>query len=187
MVNAEPRFSPPAQAFHWITVFCVFAAWALGLLGDELPRGPIRHTGEFVHVIFGELVVLLLALRVAWRFVTPAPAPEPTRFGPAADMAARALHLALYALLLAVPAVGLVTLFHGGEALSVFGVYNIPSPWPKNRELKHNSKEIHELLAHVLVALAMLHATAALVHHYLLKDGALRRMLPASLLRGERP
>ncbi len=186
MTDAEPRFSPPAQAFHWLSVFCVFTAWALGLLGDELPRGPIRHAGEFAHVIFGELVVVLLALRVVWRFVTPAPAPEPTRFGLAGDIAARAVHIALYGLLLAVPAVGLVTLFNGGEALSVFGVYDIASPWPKNRELKHNSKEIHELLAHLLIMLATLHAMAALVHHYLLKDRALRRMLPAPPARGER-
>lgn len=180
MTNARSHYSLPAQAFHWFTVFCVLAAWTLGLLGDELPRGPIRHTGEFAHVIFGELVVLLLALRVVWRFVTPAPAPEPTRFGPAADIVARALHLVLYALLLAVPVVGVVTLFHGGEALSLFGLHDIASPWPKNRELKHNSKEIHELLAHLLVALAALHAAAALAHHYLLKDGTLRRMLPAT-------
>jgi cytochrome b561 len=186
MTNAALRFSLPTQIFHWLTVLCVLAAWTLGLLGDELPRGPIRHAGEFTHVILGELVVILLALRVVWRFVAPAPAPEPTRFGTAGDIAAKALQLALYGLLLAVPAVGLVTLFHGGEPLSLFGVYDIPSPWPKNRELKHNSKEIHEFLAHLLVALAMLHAAAALVHHYLFKDDTLRRMLPAAALPGRR-
>lgn len=183
MTNIQRRYSPPAQLFHWLTVFFVLAAWTLGLLGDELPRGPIRHAGEFVHVILGELVVLLLASRVIWRFLSTVAAPEPTRFGPFADLAARALHLILYALLLAVPVVGVVTLFHGGEALPLFGVYDIASPWPKNRELKHNSKEIHELLAHSLIVLAMLHAAAALAHHYLLKDGTLRRMLPAPFFR----
>jgi cytochrome b561 len=178
-MSNESRYSPPAQAFHWLTVFCVFAAWTLGLVGDELPRGPIRHTGEFVHVILGESIVLLLALRVTWRFIAPVPAAEPTRFGPTAQIAAKALHLALYALLLAVPVVGVVTLFHGGEALTLFGLSDIPSPWPKNRELKHNSKEIHEFLAHLLIVLVMAHAAAALAHHYLLKDGTLRRMLPA--------
>jgi cytochrome b561 len=78
-----------------------------------------------------------------------------------------------------VPVVGVVTLFHGGEALTLFGLSDIPSPWPKNRELKHNSKEIHEFLAHLLIVLVMAHAAAALAHHYLLKDGTLRRMLPA--------
>ena len=39
-------------------------------------------------------------------------------------------------------------------------------------------KNVHELLAHALLILASLHALAALVHHYVLKDDTLRRMLP---------
>ncbi|MGJ0505727.1 MAG: cytochrome b [Methylocystis sp.] len=183
LTRAETRYSPPAQFFHWATVICVFAAWGLGLIGDDLPRGPIRHTGEFVHILLGETVVLLLALRLVWRFITPPPPAEPTRFGLAGALATRFVHLALYGLLLAAPVVGVVTLFHGGEALSLFGLYDIPSPWPKNRELKHNSKEIHELLAHALIVLAMLHAAAALAHHYVLKDSALARMLPSGASR----
>ncbi len=181
MTDRPTRYSPPAQLFHWLTVLFVLTAWALGLVGDELPRGALRHAGEFAHVLLGQMVILLLALRLVWRFVTPAPAPEPSRLGPAAHVAAKLAHVALYALLLAAPAVGLVTLFNGGEALPLFGVYDIPSPWPKNRELKHYSKEIHELLANGLIALAALHAAAALAHHYVLKDGALRRMLPKAL------
>jgi cytochrome b561 len=173
------RYNPPARFFHWLTVVCVLAAWTLGLFGDDLPRGPIRHTGEFVHILLGETVVLLLILRLVWRFIAPAPLPEPTNFGFAGALATRIVHLMLYGLLLAVPVVGVVTLFHGGEALPLYGVYDIPSPWPKNRELKHDSKEIHEFLAHSLIVLALLHATAALVHHYVLKNGVLRRMLPA--------
>jgi cytochrome b561 len=178
--GANARYSPPARFFHWLTVLCVFSAWGLGLIGDDLPRGPIRHTGEFVHILIGETVVLLLVLRLAWRFITPAPLPEATRFGLAGDMATRGVHLALYGFLLAVPVVGVVTLFHGGEALSLYGLFDIPSPWPKNRELKHNSKEIHELLAHLLIVLALLHAAAALAHHYVFRDGVLKRMLPWS-------
>ncbi|WP_424362395.1 cytochrome b [Methylocystis parvus] len=179
--STASRYSPPAQVFHWLTVVCVAAAWTLGVLGDELPRGSIRHMGEFTHIMFGETVVLLLLLRLTWRIVSPAPPLEATRFGAPAALATKFGHLAIYALLLAVPVVGVVTLFHGGEALSLFGILDIPSPWLKNRELKHYSKEIHELLAHLLVVLALLHAAAALAHHYLLKDRTLKRMLPAFL------
>ncbi|WP_457796716.1 cytochrome b [Methylocystis sp. S23] len=177
-VATMSRYSAPAQAFHWLTVLFVAAAWTLGVLGDELPKGSIRHMGEFLHIIFGQLVLSLLLLRVAWRFATPAPPLELTGFG---AFAAKAVHLALYALLIAVPVVGLVTLFHGGEPLPLFGIADIPSPWPKNRELKHYSKEIHELLAHILALLAITHAAAALAHHFLLKDRTLKRMLPPFL------
>lgn len=177
------RYSLPAQTFHWLSVLFVAGAWTLGVFGDDLPKGSIRHMGEYAHVMLGEAVVLLLMLRIVWRFVTPAPAPEPTRLGTAGEWGAKLGQIAIYALLLATPVVGLVTLFHGGEALPVFGLYDIPSPWPRNRELKHYSKEIHETLAHLLMALATLHAAAALVHHYVLRDATLTRMLPAFRLR----
>lgn len=179
-LSTDSRYSPAARAIHWASALFVVAAWTLGLLGDELPRGPARHTGEFVHVLLGQFVVALLVLRLVWRFVTPPPPSEPTRLGPAAALAARLGQVVIYALLLAVPVVGLVTLFHGGEPLPLFGVVDISSPWPKNRELKHYSKEIHELLAHGLMALVALHAAAALIHHFALRDRTLKRMLPAS-------
>ncbi|WP_246744737.1 cytochrome b [Methylocystis sp. Sn-Cys] len=173
------RYSPPSQLFHWLTVLCVAGAWILGVVGDDLPKGSIRHMGEFVHVILGELVVLLLVLRIVWRFIAPAPPLEPTRFGAAGELATKLGHLAIYGLLLAVPVVGVVTLFHSGDALPLLGLSEIPSPWIKNRELKHYYKEIHEFLAHTLMIVAALHAAAAIAHHHVLKDRTLKRMLPA--------
>lgn len=178
--STATRYSPPAQVFHWLTVLFVLAAWTLGTLGDDLPKGSIRHLGESIHILLGETVVLLLVLRLVWRVVTPAPAPDPA-FGRRATLLAKAAHFALYGLLLAVPVVGVVMLFHGGEPLPVFGLFDIASPWLKNREIKHDWKEIHEFLANLLLALAALHAGAALVHHYVFRDSALKRMLPAVL------
>lgn len=173
------RYHPLSQAAHWLSALLVVAAWATGLLGDALPKGPPREMGEFTHILLGEGVVVLLVLRVVWRVVAPAPPSEPR--GALSDLAVKLGHLALYALLAAVPAVGLVTLFAGGESLSIFGLYEIASPQPKNRELKHFYEEIHEALAHLLMALAALHALAALVHHLWLRDSTLKRMLPARL------
>lgn len=180
MPSTSGRYSPPAQIFHWLTVLFVLAAWTLGTLGEDLPRGSIRHLGEFVHILLGETVVMLLVLRLFWRVVTPAPDADAAA-GPMAARVAKAMHIVLYGLLLAVPVVGVVMLFHGGEALTVFGAFDLASPWMKNRELKHDWKEIHEFLANLLLALAALHAGAALVHHYVFRDRALKRMLPAVL------
>ncbi len=178
--SAENRFSPAAQAFHWLTVLLVVLAWTLGVIDEDLPEGA-ANVGAFVHVLAGQVVIALLFLRLLWRVITPRPAPLATRLGPLGDFAGRLAHAGLYALLLAVPVTGLVTLFEGGEALPLAGLYDIASPWARNRELRHYVGEIHELAAHALMVLAGVHTTAALAHHFAFKDGVLRRMLPRSL------
>ncbi len=180
--STPTRYSFNAQIYHWLTVILVVGAWTLGIVGDDLPRGPIRHYGETIHVACGEAVLFLLVLRLALRVVPPAPVAEAYPHS-LAIYAAKIVHLSLYALLFAVPAAGILTLFYGGEPLAIFGMHDIPSPWLKNRELKHYALEIHELFANLLLFLAGLHAVAALIHHYVLKDSALKRMLPETWIK----
>jgi cytochrome b561 len=81
-----PRYSASAQAFHWLSALAVLVAWTLGLLGDELRKGPPREIAEFAHAIAGELVVLMLVLRLVWRFVEPPPPAEASGMGRVADI-----------------------------------------------------------------------------------------------------
>lgn len=171
------RYSPTAQAFHWLSAFLVGAAWLLGTLRDEIPPGDSRQTADFIHVSAGQLIAALLVLRIVWRFVKPAPSAEES------GLLAKALQLVLYALLAAVVAAGVVTLFADGKPLPLFGLGEIPSPWPKDKAFEHTVKEIHEWLANGLLALAALHAGAALAHHFRLRDQTLKRMLPRAILK----
>jgi cytochrome b561 len=84
-------------------------------------------------------------------------------------------------LLVAVPIAGIVLQFARGDSLSIFGIVDIASPWPaRDRAFAEGVKEVHELLAHSLLAVAGLHAVAALVHHWVFGDRTLVRMLPGS-------
>jgi cytochrome b561 len=98
----------------------------------------------------------------------------------AVDPAARIAHYSLYALLVAVPVAGIVLQFARGDALPLFGIAEISSPWLKDRAFAHSVKEVHEVLAHALVILAAIHAAAALIHHWIFRDRTLVRMLPHS-------
>ena len=95
-------------------------------------------------------------------------------------LSARLAHYALYALLLLAPISGIVLQFARGDALPVFGVTEIASPWNADRAFARAVKEIHEMMANALVILAALHAAAALVHHWVLRDRTLVRMLPVA-------
>ena len=96
------------------------------------------------------------------------------------DWAGRLAHFALYGLLIAAPVAGVVLQFARGDALPLFGLSEIPSPWLADRAFAHSVKEVHEVLANGLVILASLHAAAALVHHWVFRDRTLMRMLPGS-------
>jgi cytochrome b561 len=147
---------------------------------EALPRGSARGVGIFVHISMGLAIIVLVAARVLWRVGDPPPPSEPTFLGKWADHFARLTHFALYALLVAVPVVGIVLQFARGNPLPVFGLVEIPSPWVADRAFAHDVKEVHELLAHALIVLAGLHAAAALAHHWILGDRTLLRMLPGS-------
>ena len=184
LFNSTKDYGAIPQALHWLTVILVALARALGTFDGALPKGGPRDSGLFVHISAGIAILSLLVARVAWRAVDPAPPPEAGEFvawmGKWMDHAARIEHYSLYVLLVAVPVVGVVLQFARGDALPLFGLSEIPSPWLKDRAFAHNVKEVHEILAHALVVLAAFHAAAALIHHWVFRDRTLVRMLPHS-------
>ena len=168
------------QTLHWLTVGLVILAWTLGTFDDALPKGQARAAGLFVHISAGVAILAVLVARLLWRLADPPPPPEPTVLGVWLDRAGKVAHYALYALLIAAPVAGIVLQFARGDALPLFGLSEIPSPWPASRALPRTLKEVHEVLANGLLILAGFHAAAALVHHWFLRDRTLVRMLPGS-------
>lgn len=184
LFNTTKDYGAIPQALHWLTVILVALAWTLGTFDDVLPKGRPRDSGLFVHICAGIAILALLAARLTWRLVDPAPPPEATEFtawmGKWLDPAARIAHYSLYALLIAVPVVGIMLQFARGDALPLFGLAEISSPWLKDGAFAHSVKAVHEVLAHTLVILAVMHAAAALIHHWIFRDRTLVRMLPHS-------
>ena len=182
LFNSMKHYGAIPQALHWLTVFLVALAWALGIFDDVLPKGGPRDAGLFAHIFAGIAIIALLVARVIWRLADPSPPPVATEFGAWMgkwlDPASRIAHFALYVLLVAVPIAGIILQFARGDALPLFGLAEIPSPWLKDRAFAHNVKEVHEILAHALVILAAFHAAAALIHHLIFRDRTLVRMLP---------
>ena len=178
--NSQDSYGLIPQALHWAVVAAVILAWALGTFEDAFPKGPARAAALFVHISAGLAVIAFVVVRLLWRIGDPPPRPEKTPLGTWMDRAGQLAHYALYALLIAVPVAGIVVQFARGDALPLFGLSDIPSPWLANRASARSAKEVHEVLANALVILAGLHAAAALVHHWIFRDRTLVRMLPGS-------
>jgi cytochrome b561 len=176
--NSPESYGAIAKLLHWLTVALVILAWLLGTFGDELPRGGARSTGLFIHIFAGLGVLFLLVLRLVWRLIDRAPPPEITPFGSWLGFLGKITHVALYVLLAATPILGILLQFARGDALPVFGLAEIASPWARDRSFAGSLKEVHETLSNILVILAGFHAVAAMVHHWVWRDRTLERMLP---------
>jgi cytochrome b561 len=175
--NSATKYGILPQTIHWLTAVFVIAGWLLGTFLDDFPRN-MHGVVLVIHMTLGQCVIALLVLRLVWRIVDPPPPPEKTRFGRSQEMAATLVHYLLFALLLAVPAAGIVVQLLRGHALPIFGLWDVASPWPADRAAARIALRTHEYLANTLLALAGLHAAAALMHHWILGDRTLVRMLP---------
>ena len=177
--NSHKDYGSVARFAHWATALFVALAWPLGMFRDYFPRGAALNADLFVHMSLGLGVILLLVLRLVWRALDPPPpAIAASRFEPWIGYAATAGHLLLYALLIATPILGVVLQFARGQALPVFGLFDVPSPWVMDRAFFREVLGLHQLAANALGVVALGHAAAALFHHWALGDRTLARMLP---------
>lgn len=105
-----------------------------------------------IHVWVGVAILALVLLRFVVRLTRGVPAPAGSGMQ---QTLAEWAHRLMYALLIAVPALGMLTWF--GQ-IDLFG-------------------EPHAVMANLLMLLAGGHAFVAIGHHVLLKDGLLGRMM----------
>ena len=180
LTNSKARYGAIPQGVHWLTAIFVAAGWLIGQFADfPSPKSP-PDFWLLTHIALGQCVVVLLLFRLAWRLFNPPPPYESTPLGRVVAWAARLSHVALYALLLAVPAMGAVAELKRAGLLPVFGFWQLASPWPVDRDTGRTVLDVHGTLADALLILAGLHAVAALTHHWLWRDRTLVRMLPGA-------
>jgi cytochrome b561 len=171
---ADGRYDSTTIWLHWSMVGLIAILWVMGQTADLLPRGPIRTGAWSVHVLLGLVTGLVLVLRIVWR----------AGFGralPPADTGvlhavAVVTHYALYVLVAAVVVLGVLDALYRGFVL--FDLWPLPQIGTGDASVRRSIHGWHELAANLTAAVALLHAAAALVHHYVWRDRLLDRMAP---------
>lgn len=175
-ITDSQRYSSVAIAFHWMIALLVIVNLVIGLGHESIPA---LRAWMGTHKAIGISVLVLTLARVAWRLAhRPPPLPAATPVWE--RVAAHATHWSLYALLLAMPLTGWA-LVSGPDAkrpLSWFGLFDVPL-LPVASSTADAADAAHGLLGWVMLALVVLHVSAALRHHLILRDHVLARMAPA--------
>jgi cytochrome b561 len=176
-----PRYGVPVRLVHWLMALLLALQIPAGIVMSY--RGNVANLWDGVtdflysaHKSIGFVLLILLLLRALVRLTAGAPPAEPS-LAPWQRRVAAVNHAGLYVFLLVVPMLGWLgaSLF---PALEVFGLVSLPSISSPNRAASDTVFTLHRLTALLLVALIALHVAAALHHHFIRRDGVLRRMLP---------
>lgn len=171
-------YSPFQKFLHWTIFALIVGLWCVAHLRGFLPKdSPGRGLIIGIHISFGLLLFALVPLRVVWRFLRGAPE-LPAGTPPLEAILAKVAHLALYALMIVIPVLGLCLVWLHGHGASFFGLFTIPSPIAESKSLHDTVSGVHELLANIILVLLALHVVAAFWHHFAKKDNVLTRMLP---------
>lgn len=172
------KYSKTAILLHWLIALLIVAAFALGWTMISIPGiTPTKLQYFSWHKWIGVTVLGLAAVRLLWRLMRRPPA-YPDAMPPWQKTAASLLHGLLYVLMFAVPLSGYFYSLAAGVPIVYLGVVPLPVLIDPNPELKIVLKQAHLLLTKVLLAIVCVHVAAALKHHFIDRDGVLKRMLP---------
>lgn len=170
-------YSPAAKGLHWLIVLLVFIQFLTAISMPDIGPDVVPGTLINLHFSFGLLILVIMAIRFIYRLLHPVPlevsdAPRWERW------TARATHRIFYLILLFGPFLGWASASAHKLPLSVFGVIPLPSIAQPRARWALTAGDIHIYLMWALLGLVVLHAVAALYHHFFRHDGILQRMLP---------
>ena len=187
------RYTMVAILLHWLIAAGIFSLIVIGLIMTQL-SSQISQMEVFklyqLHKSIGITVLLLVVLRVLWRF-THRPPPLPQEMPAIEKGAAHGLHWLLYLLMIGLPLTGWAVVSSSPFNLPTV-LYNLV-PWPDLPILPGlaNKAAISQVLAWVhaygawiLIAVLAIHIGAGLRHHFIKRDPILGRMIPGLGRRG---
>jgi cytochrome b561 len=164
-----------AIGLHWATALLVTVQFALAQTWDWWGK-PARELMQDTHMSLGVLLAAVILARLIWR-VIPGHQLSSLESGWVAR-ASKGTHYLLYALLVAEAALGFTFRWGAGRPMAFFGTGIPPLIEKLGKPVTHQLREIHNWIGWTIIVIAVLHAAAALYHHYVLKDRILERMLP---------
>ena len=195
-MNNNTKYTNVAIVLHWLIGIAILFMFVLGWFMTELPKETHKTTSFDIfnlglitwgveeeqsqrsfyfnlHKSVGLSLLMLIVLRMYWRFTHRPPA-----FLNSMKLwekrLAKATHHSLYLLMFLIPLSGIIMSAGSKYGIKWFGIKVIPGFDDKAiRELFY---EFHEIFGLLLLLILILHILGAVKHSIVDKDGTLRRM-----------
>jgi cytochrome b561 len=176
------RYGSVAVFIHWISAILILALLVSGIRSAGFETAGEKISVLLVHAPQGTTILLLTLGRIAW-WLWADKKPDPVGETPNwQEAAARAVHILFYVLILGMTLSGLsMLLLSGAGPILLGGEGELPDFWD------YLPRGPHAVGAWVMMALFVLHVSAALYHHFIKKDGLIARMWFARRPGSSRP
>jgi len=174
MTNTSRHFSPLARLLHWTMAVLILAMLFIGV-AMVATVSHAHATLIALHRPLGVALLVLALIRVAVRWKNGSPS-LPDDMPALQRFAAKASHLVLYGLFIAMPLIGWTMLSAGGYPVTLFGAWHLPAIVPRNVDLFALLRALHTWLAFALFATVLAHIAAALFHGLIRRDGVFSSM-----------
>jgi cytochrome b561 len=185
-MNRSPdTYSTGQKALHWTMALIIVLMVPVGILmADVLSDGAVKNTLYELHKSFGIVVFSLALIRILLRLARGAPPLVPGL--PAWQRtAAYGSHYAMYILVVVVPLTGWAATSACCPPVNVFWTLPVTLPVSGGMERAEAIFVFHRTFALTLAGIVLIHASAALHHHFVRRDRTLRRMLPGGSGAGD--
>lgn len=165
------QYSKRTAVMHWLIFLLVVAAFILGHEVEDIQDTTQKLAMYPYHFILGNLVFLLVLVRIYFRKKDGEPAPA--NVNPLLNKITTLTQVMLNLTLMAVAISGFITVATSG-LVDAFRT-NDPDLVPDFHEVA--AKGFHELFIGVLGLLIAIHVITALYHQFVVKDNLLRRIM----------
>ncbi|WP_438969636.1 cytochrome b [Methylophaga sp.] len=170
MAVSETHYSRVQVILHWLIALMILIMIMVGLFMVALPKESELAPGQesvrafwfLLHKSMGMTVAILIVLRLGWRLTHKAP-PLPDYVKTWQKNASTAVHGLLYVLMVAIPFTGYLQSMFSEYDTKFWGIV-VPRLAEADESQREQFSQLHEVLAYSLIALLLLHVSAALKH-----------------------
>jgi len=195
-LGKSQKYNNIAILLHWLIGIAIIFMLILGIFMTDIPKeAPKQSSFDLfnfgiyswevekaksprsfyfeLHKSIGVTLLVLIFIRIFWRFTHKPPALLPS-MKPWEKRLATAAHHGLYFLMVLIPVTGILMSVGSKYGVKWFGIKILPGIDSKPmRELFY---EFHEIFGQLLLLILVFHILGALKHSIVDKDGTLRRM-----------
>ncbi|OUR87474.1 RNA methyltransferase [Cycloclasticus sp. 44_32_T64] len=181
MSDSKVKLSCVSVALHWLVGITMIIMVTVGVYMTDFEEYALYP----IHKSVGMIIFVVIFMRVIWRVKQGWPEAAST-YKSWEQKLSKLVHWLLITATVVMPISGMLMSGLGGYGLAIFGLEFLaatPNPDEVGKMIAINgpaagaAHETHEIAGKVMFVAFLLHLTGALKHHFMDKDGTLKRML----------